>query len=124
MPERQQDRLPSPDGRSGWYAFRAEGDQPEHDDDAWDGPPEDSLIRFMSEDTVDIPLWGEHGLIFGDDRELIREWGVTQELADDIVQWARASQGPPSPELDADAAALIRRLRREVNYRFRIVYQP
>jgi hypothetical protein len=40
------------------------------------------------------------------------------------VAWGRASQGATSPELDAEAARLIRRLRRELEYRFVIVYKP
>ena len=114
----------SPDGRSGWYAFPPDGHRHEPEDDAWEGPQEGSLIRFMSEDTVDVPLWGEGGLIFVDGDELVREWGVSQELADDIVAWGRASQGPVTPELDAEAARLVRQLRQELEYRFRIVYQP
>jgi hypothetical protein len=77
----------------------------------------------MAEDTVDVPLWSG-GLIFADGGELVREWGVSEELAAAIVDWGRASQGPSTPELDAEAAQLIRRLRHELNDRFRFVYQP
>ncbi len=73
---------------------------------------------------MDVPLWSEEGLIFVDGQELVREWGVSQELATDVVRWGRASQGPATAELDAQAAALVRRLRRELHRRFRIVYQP
>ncbi|MCM0622814.1 hypothetical protein [Nocardioides bruguierae] len=82
------------------------------------------MIRFMSEDGVDVPLWSEDGLIFVDGDELVREWSVSQELASDIVEWGRASQGPATARIDAEAARLIRSLRRELDYRFRIVYQP
>jgi len=123
MQDRPPDRLMSPDGRSGWYAFPPDGYRPD-DDERWEGPSEGSLIRFMSEDTVDIPLWSEDGLIFIDEHELVRGWGVTEELAADIAQWGRASQGPATPELDAGAARLIRRLQQELDHRFRIVYQP
>ena len=123
MNERPPDRLVSPDGRSGWYAHPPEGYRLE-DDDRWEGPSEGSLIRFMSEDSVDVPLWSDAGLIFVDGDELVREWGVSEELATDIVSWGRASQGPDTPELDAEAARLVRALRRELSYRFRFVYQP
>lgn len=113
----------STDGESGWYAFPPEGHRREKDE-RWEGPREGSLIRLMSEETVDVPLWGEDGLIFDDGRELVREWNVSEELAADIVAWGRASQGATSPELDAEAARLIRRLRRELEYRFVIVYKP
>lgn len=124
MREPPPDRMTSPDSRSGWYAVPSGGHRPGNDDETWEGPSEGSLIRFMSEDTVDVPLWSEDGLIFVDGDELVREWGVSQELASDIVEWGRASQGPATPKLDADAAHLIRRLQRELDYRFPIVYQP
>lgn len=112
------------DGRSGWYASPPAGHQPELEDEPWEGPSDGSLIRFMSQDGVDVPLWSEEGLIFVDGQELVREWGVSQELATDVVRWGRASQGPATAELDAQAAELVRRLRRELQRRFRILYQP
>src|SRR3954467_6577413 len=112
MRERPPDRIMSPDGRSGWYALPPEGSRLPADDERWEGPRDGSLIRFMSDDTVDVPLWSEDGLIFVDGDELVREWGVSLELARDIVEWGRASQGPVTPELDAEAARLIRFLQR------------
>jgi hypothetical protein len=123
MPEPPPDRIMSPDGRSGWYAHEPGGHQSESDDE-WAGPREGSVVRFMAEDSVDVPLWGEDGLIFSDEHELEREWGVSPELAAAIVHWGRASQGPVSAELDAEAARLVRLLRRELDHRFAIVYQP
>jgi hypothetical protein len=78
----------------------------------------------MAEDTVDVPLWGEDGLIFVNGEELIREWGISEALADDLVAWGRASQAGDSPELDAEAARLIRSLNNELEHRFQIVYKP
>jgi hypothetical protein len=78
----------------------------------------------MAEDTVDVPLWGEDGLIFVNGEELIREWGISEALADDLVAWSRASQAGDSPELDAEAARLIRSLNNELEHRFQIVYKP
>jgi hypothetical protein len=123
MDERLPDKLMSTDGRYAWCAYRPDGGRFEQDD-SWQGPPEGSLIRLMSEDTVDVPLWSEDGLIFADDEELIREWDVSQELAADIARWGRASQHPPTAEQDAEAAWLIRRLRHELGERFRFAYRP
>lgn len=124
MREDVPDRLLSPDGQTGWYAFAPDGYDPQVDDDRWEGPPDGSLIRFMSEDSVDVPLWGPDGLIFVDGEELGREWGISHELVADVVRWGRASQGMPSAELDAEAARLVRALAQETDHRFRILYQP
>ncbi|MCL8026026.1 hypothetical protein [Nocardioides bruguierae] len=124
MREPRPDRIMSPDDRAGWYAVPPGGHGAEDDNETWEGPSEGSLIRFMSEDGVDVPLWSEDGLIFVDGDELVREWSVSQELASDIVEWGRASQGPATARIDAEAARLIRLLQHELDYRFRIVYQP
>ncbi len=71
MREPPPDRFLSPDGGSGWYAFPPDGHRPE-EDEPWKGPRKGSLIRFMSEDTVDVPLWGEDGLIFELEMALVR----------------------------------------------------
>lgn len=119
------DRMLSPDGQSGWYAFPPDGYSAEGDDETFEGPPEGSLIRFMAEESVDVPLWGPDGLIFNEAEDLVSEWGLSRELADEVVQWGRTSSGGlQSPELDAEAARLIRALAEQTHYRFRIVYQP
>lgn len=123
MREPPADRIMSPDGRSGWYAHRPDGDRSEQDD-PWVGPREGSVVRFMAEDSVDVPLWGEDGLIFSDEHELVREWALSRELVAAIVRWGREAQGPITPQLDAEAARLVRLLRRELDHRFTIVYQP
>lgn len=122
MREPPPDRILSPDGRSGWYAFPPEGYSP--DDERREGPRSGTLIRFMAEDSVEVPLWGEDGLIFVDAGEMIREWGISETLAEDLVAWGRASQAGDGPELDAEAARLIRSLNKELEHRFSIVYKP
>jgi hypothetical protein len=123
MSEPPPDRILSLDGRSGWYAFPPHGYR-HPDDEPWQGPRNGSQIRFMAEDSVDVPLWDEDGLIFVDGEELIGEWGISQVLADEVVAWGRAAQAGESPELDAEAARLIRCLNKELEHRFHIVYKP
>ena len=74
--------------------------------------------------TLDLPRWGDDGLIFSDREELIREWRVSEALASDIEAWGRASQAGSSSELDAEAARLIRLLDEEIGGAFQIVYKP
>ena len=124
MAERQPDRrFTAAEREWGWYAAPTDGARPP-EDEPWESPADGTLIRFMSEDTVDVPLWSDDGLLFGNGDELVREWGVSQQLADEIVAWGRASQGSVTPELDAEAARLVRALRTELRCRFPIVYQP
>lgn len=118
------DRMLSSDGQRGWYAFPPDGHDTEKDDEQWEGPEDGSLIRFMAEESADVPLWGPTGLIFVDGEELAREWGVNRELVADIVQWGRDSLGPVTADLDAEAARMVRSLAEQTNYRFRIVYHP
>ena len=117
------DRILSSDGRSGLYAFPPEGYRLA-EDEPWEGPRDGTQIRFMAEEGVVVPLWGDDGLIFGDGEELIREWGISEALADALVAWGQASQAGDSAELDAEAARLIRALNKELGYRFPIVYKP
>jgi hypothetical protein len=78
----------------------------------------------MGEDGVEVPLWGDDGLMFGELGELVREFGVSAELADDIVAWAaRWQTGVADGELDQEAARL-RRLNHELDYRYTFVYRP
>lgn len=124
MSEELPDRMLSPDGQTGWFAFPPDGSSPD-EDEPWEGPRDGSLIRFMAEISVDVPLWGPDGLIFIEGDELVAEWGVSDDLAADIVRWGRASSdGLQSPELDAEAARLVRALAEHTDHRFRFVYQP
>jgi hypothetical protein len=125
MEERPSDRFMSSEGTTGWYAYPPDGRRVEDDDTKWDGPREGSLIRFMGEHTVRVPLWGEDGLIFSDSEELTREWDVSAALAADILAWAVAWQKRSGQaDHDAEASQLVRRLSRELEHRFQIVYQP
>lgn len=79
----------------------------------------------MGEDSVAVPLWSDDGLMFAVPDELVRELGVSADLASDIVTWAREWQvRSAAPDHDAQAARLVRRLGRELNYRFEFVYKP
>jgi hypothetical protein len=119
------DRLLSPDGRFGWYALNPDGSRIEENDEPWSAPPNGSTIRFMGEHTVDVPLWSEDGLMFNDSDELVRELGVSPDLAADIVAWAVAWPSlSGDPAHDAAAARLVRRLNNELAHRFTFVYRP
>lgn len=113
----------TPDSPFGWYANPPDGTR-DTGDAPWEGPVPGSVIRLMSDDSVDVPLWDEEGLIFSDRDGLVREWGVSAGLADDIVAWAGESQRGRSRRLDAEAAALVRRLDAETGRRFTFVYRP
>ncbi len=96
----------------------------DNDRETFDLPREGSLIRLMGEHEVDVPLWGEGGLIFSDGDELAREWGVSAALVADIVAWGIAWQtSSGQPDHDAEGVRLVRRLDYELNHRFRIVYK-
>jgi hypothetical protein len=124
VPDEIPDRLLSPDGKSGWYAFQQDGIRIEDDDDAWRAPPKGSTIRFMGEHSADVPLWDENRLMFDTGEEMIRECGVGIDLAAEIVAWAdqwhtRAGQ----PDHDAAGEALARRLQHELADRYTVVYK-
>src|SRR5690242_10647529 len=95
-----------PGGRFGWFASSS-GKAARADDD-WVEPDEGSLIRFMADDGADVPLWSDAGHLFATGEELVRRWGVSDELAAAIVTWGRASQHRQSPGLDAEAARCVR----------------
>jgi len=79
----------------------------------------------MGEHTVDVPLWSDDGLMFNEADELVRELGVSGDLAADIVAWAAAWQSHcGNPDHDAAAATLVRRLNEELAERYSFVYKP
>lgn len=79
----------------------------------------------MGEHTVDVPLWSVDGLMFNDADELVRELGVSADLAADIVAWAAAWESRSGdPDHDAAAATLVRRLNEELVERYSCVYKP
>lgn len=123
--EEMPDRLLSPDGGSGWYAFAPDGKRVEDDDEPWRAPPEGSTIRLMGEDSVDVPLWDDEGLMFDAPDEVTRELGVSADLVADLVAWAGEWQARSGePDHDAAAAVLVRRLDRELDFRYTFVYKP
>ena len=68
---------------------------------------------------------GETGLLYAGPESLVSDLGISPELASDLVAWAEAWQtASGQPDHDAEAAALVRRLRLETEHRFHFVYQP
>lgn len=117
------DRLTSPDGSVGWFAFNPDGSHIGDSDDAWRPPAEGSVIRLMGEHSVTVPLWDDEGLMFGEPDELVRELGVSPALAADLAAWADAwHTASRQPGHDAEAAQLVRRLDDELDHRYRIVF--
>ena len=79
----------------------------------------------MGELGVSVPLWGEGGLLLSRPEDLTLRLGVSPALASDLETWADAWQSRSGePAHDAEAAALVRRLKRETQYRYQILYQP
>ena len=79
----------------------------------------------MGEHTVDVPLWDDEGLMFSTPAELTQALNLSAELVADIVAWADEWQvRADTPDHDAWAAQLVRRLARELNYEVSIVYKP
>ncbi len=124
MADQLRDRFLSPDGGSGWFAYRPAGDE-EEDDEPWEPPAEFSVIRLMGDHTVVVPLWSEDGLMFSEPEELVDAFGVSAELARDLAEWASAWHTRAGrPEHDAEAARLVRRLGSELDHRYTVVYKP
>lgn len=101
-----------------------DGNAHSDDTDLW-WPPAPETIRLMGDHTVQIPLWGEVGLLYAGAEALMFDLGVSHQLASDLAGWGNAWQTcSAQPEHDAEAAALIRRLRNETGNRYAFVYQP
>jgi hypothetical protein len=126
MSEPPPDRLMSPDGRTGWFAYSPNGARDSSETEkAWEPPPDGSLIRFMGDYGATVPLWGDGGLMFGSADDVVRSLGVSQELAAELEAWGSSWDGrADTRELDAEAAALVRRFQRETGYRFQVLYHP
>jgi hypothetical protein len=83
------------------------------------------MIRFMGEVTVDVPLWDDDGLMFNTPEDLARAFDLSDDLVAEIVTWAREWQtNSGEPDHDAEAARLVRRIKRELNDEVGLVYQP
>ena len=82
----------------------------------------------MGEYSVDVPLWGDEGLLHDTSEEFIEAlgpFGLSAGLAEEVVAWARDWESSSGlSEHDAQAARLIRRLKAELGQGFPIVYQP
>jgi hypothetical protein len=117
------DERSTPDSKSGWFAFSPGCRQV--DDDRVPAPPEGSTIRFMGEDSVVVPLWGQDGLLVAVPDELVQELRASTALTADIVAWAHQWQRHSGePDHDAQAARLVRRLSEELDNRYEIVFEP
>lgn len=87
------------------------------------GPP--PVIRFMADDTVEIPLW-HRGLLFASVNQL-EEFGCSTGLAEDVAQWGRDSHVPHlrnSTAFADRARVLVARLNEEFSGKYEFVYRP
>jgi hypothetical protein len=91
-----------------------------------------SVIRFMWDYGVRVPLWDAEGLL-PDDGEWLREvLGLSDPLIEDLTRWgldmdaldAAPSRTPTAAyrALDARARELVQRLRQEVGSRYSVKY--
>jgi hypothetical protein len=86
--------------------------------------PEGTIIRFMGEHTVLIPLWGPGGLMFSGPERLV-DAGIDPALAREVAQWGEDWQTlSGAPDLHLRAVELIERLRPAFDRWYTIVYQP
>lgn len=86
--------------------------------------PEGTIIRFMGEHTVLIPLWGPGGLMFSGPEGLVRA-GIDPGLVLDVAQWGEDWQTRSGdPNMHLRAVELIQRLRPAFDRWYTIVYQP
>lgn len=96
-----------------------------------------TVITFMPEDTVAVPLWSDEGLLPEEPEWLNRALGLSPGLVEDIAAWGNdwnadrmgetftaAQREERRIRLDADARLLAARLQREVPDRFTVVYRP
>ena len=122
VPDDLPDRLMSPDGDAGWFAFNPDGSR-FSEDDVWEAPPEGSTIRLMGEHTVEVPLWWD-GDIFDTPADLVREWNLSAQLVSDLVAWAADwHQHSREPEHDRRAVELVHRLNQELGAHYRFVFK-
>lgn len=121
----------SPTG-PGWYAYPPKDyvEQPESYE------VEGTVIRFMPEDSVSVPLWDGDGLLPHEPEWLNRALGLGPELVADLAAWGddwnAAIYGQQftaeehrarDKRLDAEAQVLIQRLRAELPEGYTVVYR-
>ncbi len=96
-----------------------------------------TVIRFMPDDTVTVPLWDAEGLLPEEPTWLNQALGLSAELVGDIAAWgedwnAAGSGGQRfthkehrerQQRLDAEAEALVERLRAELPPGFTVKLQ-
>ena len=86
--------------------------------------PEGTIMRFMGEHTVLIPLWGPGGLMFSGPEGLVGA-GIEPGLVRDVARWGEDWQTlSGTPDMHLRAVELIQRLRPAFDRWYTIVYQP
>lgn len=104
------------------------------DHDAPDFTASGTVIRFMWDYGVVVPLWDGDGLVPEEPQWLRRALGLSHSLIRDLSEWGNAMQNldanPPLrterayDDLDQRARALVDRLQRELGARFTVKYKP
>lgn len=122
----------SPTG-PGWYACPPEDSVEPPESYEVDG----TVIRFIPEDTVGVPLWDDSGLLPHEPAWLNRALGLSPELVAALAAWGddwnasiygqqftAEEHRARSQRLDAEAQVLIERLRAELPEGYKVVYRP
>lgn len=110
--------------RPAWVAYSNAAEAPDHEE--YQPFQEGTVVRLMSEDSVDCPLWESSvGLMFSSIEEFL-EAGGPPDIAADLEQWAADAEADEVPaDLDLRAVDLVRRLARAYEGRgVHFVYQP
>ena len=120
-----------PDGAY-WSAERHAATDDE--DEPVDHTVSGSVIRFMWDYGVGVPLWDAEGLLPEESDWLREALGLSDPLIQDLGSWGRemnALDAAPSRRttdayeaLDARARALVQRLEQEIGSRFSVKYRP
>ncbi|HTW16831.1 MAG TPA: hypothetical protein VMF51_16985 [Nocardioides sp.] len=118
-----------PDG-----AYWSAGPHPHDEDGVDEHTVQGSVIRFMWDYGVQVPLWDAEGLLPEDPEWLRRSLGVSDPLIEDLARWGdemdaldadpRRRTSEAYDALDARARDLVQRLRTELGSRFSISYRP
>ena len=120
-----------PDGAY-WSAEQPAGTDDE--DEPADHTVSGSVIRFMWDYGVRVPLWDAEGLLPEDPGWLREALGLSDALIEDLGSWGRdmesldAAPGRRTVSayetLDTRARELVRRLQQELGSRHRVSYHP
>lgn len=122
----------SPSG-PGWYAYPPK----DYVEPAESYEVDGTIIRFMPEDTVSVPLWDDSGLLPHEPEWLHRALGLSPGLVADLAAWGDDWNAPNRGErfsdaehlaraqrLNAEAQVLVERLRAELPEGYTVVYLP